>query len=260
MFLDLYIISVACSIGVVLGSFLNVLILRIHDDEPWFSGRSRCPHCDHQLGWKELIPVISYLHLRGKCRHCGSRISLQYPLVELLSGLIVAGVVAWFGVSFEGVVIALLGILLPGIFVSDIRFLEIPNFFSFLAIILACIYQVVWGADSFVALITASVLGTFFFLAQFIVTRGKGIGFGDVYLGLLMGLMLGWPSLLYAILIAYVGGSTIALSLVALRVISRKSPVPLGVFLVPALVITFIWEKDIVEFFNSFLGLGFFYA
>jgi prepilin signal peptidase PulO-like enzyme (type II secretory pathway) len=80
-----------------------------------------------------------------------------------------------------------------------------------------------------------------------------------VYLGLLMGVLLGLPSLLYAVLIAYVGGSTIALTLVAFRVISRSSPVPLGVFLVPALVITFVWEKEIVTFFSSFLGLGFFF-
>ncbi len=113
--------------GAIIGSFLNVLILRIHKDESWWSGRSYCPNCHKELRWEELIPILSFVFLRGKCSNCSKKISWQYPLVELISALLPVFCLWKFGLSLSGILIYIVSWLLLGSFVSDLKFMELPE-------------------------------------------------------------------------------------------------------------------------------------
>ncbi len=116
--------------GAMLGSFLNVCVYRLPRGESVILPGSHCPGCGKPIAWYDNVPVVSYLVLRGHCRRCGTRISVQYPLIELAVGLIWAGSLVWFGLSFDALRAALLSTLALGIALTDARHFTIPNEFS----------------------------------------------------------------------------------------------------------------------------------
>jgi prepilin signal peptidase PulO-like enzyme (type II secretory pathway) len=232
-------------LGLTLGSFLNVIIYRTHKDEPWWNGRSRCPKCKSCLSWKELIPVLSYIFQKGRCKTCGKVISVQYPLMELATGSMLAYIGYRYGITFETFILGFLALFLLGNFVSDLKYMELPDIFSMPSILLALIYQTIYGNESYISIISAMLFGAAFFILQYVFTKGKGIGTGDIRLGVLTGALLGWPLALYSIMLAYVGGSIVAMILLISKKMNMKSALPLGVFLIPALVITFLYSSEI---------------
>ncbi|UCC23890.1 MAG: prepilin peptidase, partial [Gemmatimonadales bacterium] len=125
-----YLTGLGGVLGLVLGSFLNVCSLRWPQDQSVVSPPSRCPHCERQIRWHENVPVLGWIVLGGRCRGCGARISVQYPLVELATGLIWAGMVWQHGASWEAARGAFFLTILLGIAVSDARFYIIPDQFS----------------------------------------------------------------------------------------------------------------------------------
>lgn len=239
--------------GLGLGSFLNVLIYRSHGDESWWNGRSKCPKCEKTLTWKELVPVFSFVFQKGKCKGCKSPISWQYPVVELLTGLAFLFLVTTFGLSIKFVMLAAIAFLLIGNFVSDLKYMELPDLFSIPSIVLAFAYQLIFKEVSLQSLLLAAFVGGGFFLAQYVLTKGRGIGSGDIRLGILMGVLLGWPLVIPSLMLAYVGGSIIALSLLATKKMTMKSALPLGVFLIPALVIVFLAKEEVLLILNEYL-------
>jgi prepilin signal peptidase PulO-like enzyme (type II secretory pathway) len=238
--------------GTIWGSFLSVLTPRLHDDEKGIlTGRSHCPNCKRTLRPLDLIPLLSYLLLRGRCRACKERISFWYPVTELVSGLFFAtlymqfqdfSLFLWFTPHF---------IVLLFIFFYDLRYKEIHDYVLIPGIIYAGLANFFIG-DLTSGLIGAAV-GFSFFGLQYLLSRGRWIGSGDLRIGLFMGFMLGWPMTFLAILVSYVIGSVISLYLLATKAATPKTAVPLGPFLVLGTVLAFFAGDRILELYLSLL-------
>lgn len=222
--------------GLVAGSFVSAWVHRMRTGASVVSGRSACPSCSHQLAWYDLLPVASWLALRGRCRYCSQPISWQYPAIELtLAG---AFALAPLGAGTFGVAAYLAAcVLLVAAAVYDARWMELPDLVSYLllgaaALHLASLGLVTgeWAAVAMNALMGAAVVGGFFGL-QHALSHGRWIGSGDILLGLAVGLLVGWPAGLLALLVAYVGGSLAAVAMLAWRRRGWGSAVPFGPFI-----------------------------
>lgn len=245
--------------GLVLGSFLNALEYRLARSESiWRAtaggpARSQCPHCRAVLNTVDLFPVLSFALLRGKCRHCAQPISWQYPAVELAAGLL-AAVMAWhFGVSWEAVAFAVSALVLLFIFVYDLKHQMILDIVTIPAIAAAIAAAVALGWNLQSAFVGA-VIGAGFFALQFVASRGRWIGGGDIRLGALMGILLGWQQLLAALFLAYVGGALIAVALLARGRAGLQSRLPFGVFLTAATIVMILYGEEIIDWY---IGLTF---
>ncbi|MFA5052309.1 MAG: prepilin peptidase [Patescibacteria group bacterium] len=246
----MYIFLVAI-LGLVVGSFLNAVIYRLHAGVSFMHGRSYCPHCKHNLASKDLVPLFSFLFLRGRCRYCQKPISWQYPLVELMTAAGFIAVLWKFDVSATLLVYCLYTCLLMIIFVFDLRYYLILDRVSIPAVIIAGVLSAIVLHISVASLFIGAVIGGGFFLIQFLVSRGKWIGGGDIRLGVLMGVMLGWPQILVALVIAYFIGSVIGVGLIVSRRKKWQSQVPFGTFLSVATFITFFIGPAVVNYYQG---------
>lgn len=228
------------------------------------SGRSHCPQCKTTLGFWDLIPVFSWLFLQGKCRYCQKKISVQYPLVELAMGCtwllvgllrpvnLYSNATEWL--SFLFLLILFSGLLI--ITVYDLKYLEIPDEISVPLIVILLLalpfeFTPTWSD----ALIGAAIPLVFFWL-QIAVSNGRWIGGGDLRLGAIMGLTLGWQKTLVALFISYLTGATIGLLMIAFGKKEMGSQIPFGPFLVFGTVISFIWGQEILNWYLRLSGLA----
>lgn len=237
--------------GIFVGSFLNVVILRLRSGEGGiFTGRSHCVSCNHPLSSFDLVPLFSWLFLRGKCRYCGKPVSIQYPIVELGNGLLwLLAAVLGKGDFVQTGFFALLFSFLWTLTVYDARWYELPDELSLPAIFICLIALLFpWAPTWQDALIGAAIPLSFFGL-QIAVSRGAWMGGGDLRLGVIMGLLLGWQATLVALFFSYVTGSIIGVLLIALQKKSGKSMLPFGPFLVLGTMIALLWGKEILAWY-----------
>ncbi len=237
--------------GLVIGSFLNAVIYRIHARVSFLRGHSFCPGCRHDLHAADLIPVFSFLWQRGKCRYCHQPISWQYPLVETATALIFFMLYVQFGLSAQFFVYLVYAGFLIVLFVYDLRYYLIPDRVSLPGIIVAFILSYFILDIGIFSLMAGTLIGGGFFLLQYAVSRGRWIGGGDIRLGALMGMMLGWPQVVAALFIAYVTGSIVGIFLIVLRQKKWQSQVPFGTFLTGATVVTFFFGPQIIDFYRD---------
>lgn len=239
--------------GLVVGSFLNVVILRTRVKTSVADGRSKCISCQTALSVRDLVPVLSFCALRGKCRSCKVPISIQYPLVELSAGVLflLAFLSDGFGLSFvrDAVFISTLVV----IFVFDLRYMEIPDRFTVPAMVFALAANLYLGVG-IVSLGLGALVGGGFFLMQYVLSKGKWIGGGDIRLGALMGLMLGLPSTIAALFVAYVVGAIYAAWLLATGRAKGESQVPFGTFLAVATIAAMFFGDRIVGWYLGMFG------
>ncbi len=253
----------AAVLGVLTGSIVNATVLRTKAGLPLMS-RAKCLSCVEPIHWFDLIPVLSYFLLKGRCRRCSAAIEWQYPVVEIAMGLLFAlfalriilglGIPSYITGSEQGILFirdALLSVFLVIIFLYDFRFSVIPDKFSIPAIILVVLFNCLLGASTFSMLLGGLALGGFFSL-QFLVSRGQWVGGGDIRMGLLMGFLLGLPLGLVSLFLAYVLGAFGGLVLLVSGHRSPQSHVPFGTFLAGATIITLIFGPLIL---NSYLAL-----
>ncbi len=238
-------------LGLVVGSFLNAVIYRLHVKVSFMRGRSYCPSCKHDLSAKDLVPLFSFLFLRGKCRYCSKKISWQYPLVEFFTMVSFLTLYWQFGLSIDFFVYLIYTCFLVIIFVYDLKYYLILDKVSVSAIIVAFFLSYFVLEIGFVNLLISALIGGGFFLLQFVISKGKWIGGGDIRLGIVMGLMLGYPLILVALFIAYITGSVIGVALIAGKQKKWKSQVPFGTFLSIASYITFIVGEVIVDYYQD---------
>ncbi|MFA5029198.1 MAG: prepilin peptidase [Patescibacteria group bacterium] len=249
--------------GLVIGSFLNVVIFRLRSGEKIVNSRSHCRSCKKQLTFKDLIPLVSFVWQKGRCRYCGAKISWQYPLVELVTGLLFvaatfniignlgAGMLFYNSDIFFNWLKSLVFIsFLVVIFVYDLKWLLILDKITLPAGILALAFNLFLGI-SWKSLLLGVVVGLGFFLIQFLVSRGRWIGGGDLRLAVVMGLMLGWPKILVALFFAYIIGALIALILMAWGKRGLKSQVPFGTFLSLGTLVAIFWGEEIIKWYLS---------
>lgn len=262
-------------LGTSIGSFLSVVVYRLHSNKKGiFLSRSICPHCNKQLKWNHLIPVFSWLFLKGKCAYCDKKISPKYLTFELITGFIF--VITFLNFNFIQTIPASTDIsilsygidwlimeqlvfylvmftFLLGIFFYDFLYQEIPDSLSLTAVAIAIAGTLVLGTPTvFEMLIGGSAL-FLFFAAQFYLSGGKWIGGGDIRLGLLIGVLLGIKLGLLALMISYILGATISLILIATKKATKKSKIAFGPFLVSSTIIVVFYGNEILTWYFGLL-------
>jgi prepilin signal peptidase PulO-like enzyme (type II secretory pathway) len=246
--------------GMLIGSFINCLAWRLYKEETIF-GRSYCPKCLSQLKWYDNIPLISFFLLKGKCRSCSKKISWQYPIVEFIVGLLFYFSFLNFGISLLGLLrIFIIASVLVLVFIFDFRWYLIPVSALLwsglvIAVLGAIIYPYNIGAYIF-ALVVTVALAAAFFGAQYLITKGKGLGEGDIWLGMFLGVV--FPNILelvVAILSAYFIGALVGISLLATGNKKWGSKLPLGVFLSVGAVISLFWGHQIASWYLGLFSL-----
>lgn len=236
--------------GIVIGSFLNVCIYRIPKKESVVTVGSHCMSCNHKLVWYDLFPLFSFLFLKGRCRYCGTKLSAQYPLVEAVNGLLYVIVFAVHGLNLESVLYSLLVSALLVLSVIDYRTLEIP--ISVNAVILGIgIVHLVVDFENWIHYIIGFFAASLFLFLCLIVTRGKGIGGGDIKLMATAGLCLGWQNILLALAAGCIIGSVIQCIIIA--VTKNKTKFAMGPYLSVGIFVAMLWGDAFVEWY---LGLG----
>lgn len=231
--MDIALIIAAVPLGLVVGGFVTVLIDRIPDAAP-LSLRSRCPFCEHELGWSEVVPVISWFAARRRCRHCDHPITIAYPVVELLTAAVFLLVVLRFGAEWTVIPPLILATALIALSMIDVYVYRLPDrlVFPALGVSIVAIVAVAFAIDrpSAIGRAIAGMVGYFLILFIAHIISPKGMGFGDVKLSLLLGLHLGWIAgstylgwspvtrlVVYALLIGSVLGVVGGLTVAALR-------------------------------------------
>lgn len=243
-------------IGLVIGSFLNVLIDRLALCES-IMGRSYCDHCKHKLAWYDLIPVFSFIFLKGECRYCHKKVSGFYPLVELLTAVIFT--ITWAllptnaGITNKIIMLAILSTLLV-IFFTDLKYQIISDEIQVVFLLLAFTFLTVSGI-TFKALfqhLLSSVAVMSVILSLFLLTRGRGMGFGDVKLSTTIGLLLGLKAGMMALYLAFIIGAIFGLILIFLKRKKLKSKIAFGPFLVLGIIIMLLFKEETFAFFKYF--------
>lgn len=259
--------------GLCLGSFVNALVWRIHEQErvgkkqkakskklSIVKGRSMCVNCQHELAWYDLLPVISWMRLNGKCRYCHKSISWQYPIVELSTAVIF--VISYLYFPFPNSLLALWLAIVTGfmaLIVYDIRWYLLPNriVFTLQAIAgLIAIIALVQFPDSYdlLQLSTALLVSTGLFWFLHTISEGKWIGYGDVKLGVVIGLVLGRGDLaLLMLFLASAIGSTIAIPMLVAGKANRSTKLPFGPFLMISTIIVYLFGSSIISWYTSHL-------
>ena len=247
--------------GTVIGSFLNCVIYRLRGKENFLKGRSCCPYCKHKLSAQNLIPIFSFLILKGKCRYCQKPISLQYPLVEFFTGILFVLIFYHTIYNIQYTIYELaISCFLIVIFVYDLRWYIIPDKIIYPAIAATFLYQLFghWGLGFHSSLVIGvwdfiwpAFLASAFFLSIVLVSRGRWMGVGDIKLAFLMGLLLGFPNILVALFFGFFIGAIIGIGLILARKKTLKSEVPFGPFLVTGTFIALFWGERIVNWYLS---------
>lgn len=280
-------------LGTAFGSFLEVVAARYNPDKfilnlRVIGGRSACPYCKRQLRWFELVPLMSFLLQRGRCRRCRARISPQYFIVEVLSGLIFVlvpeKIVQWLFLGAHPFLAVGFSILWIAVFLTllviaaiDIRLHLIPDeaniFLALLAVpaifLLASradafshgsfvgTYALIFGAQGNIWLghVLASCFGGAFFGLLVFATRGKGMGMGDVKLAAAIGLLFGWPDVLLVVMLAFVTGAAVGLAAIGGKKKTMKSYLPFGPFLALGAVLVFFYGAGILNWYFGLFNL-----
>lgn len=243
--------------GALIGSFLNVCIVRLPKDQSVVRPRSRCPHCGLLVAWHDNIPVVSWLALRGRCRGCRQPISPMYPLVELA----VAALWAWMawrhGFGLEGFRGALFGTILLGIALTDAREYIIPNEFSVGGLVAGLLLAAAAGLAAFQVAALGAAIG--FALLWLVgvggtwVFKEDAMGGGDIKMMAMVGAFVGWQGVLLTIFLGALLGTIIFLPMALL---GRRKLVPFGVFLAMGAAATHVFGPAIFDWYARYLGVG----
>lgn len=235
--------------GAIIGSFLNMLIDRLPKGEEIIIKRSHCDHCHKTLGILDLVPVFSFLFLKGRCSYCHTKIPIRNLIVELLSGAGFIFVINFYNTSDFGQIIFQLIIfcILIAIFFIDLDKGIIPDSLTLTLIVSTLIYQSLFNLNGIANLIMSGVLFFLFFLFLVLITKGKGMGMGDVKLSFFIGFYLGFNKMLIAFYLAFLTGALISLILIYKGRKNIKSTIPFGPFLVLATFISNYYGTKILE-------------
>jgi len=274
-------------LGLVAGSFLNCVIYRLETKKSFVRGRSFCPLCKHTLKWQDLIPVFSFLFLKGRCRYCKQKISVQYPLVELTTGLIFLFIFhhqckavldsdlvlffsrlplsLLFGHICQLFLLWAIAFLMEIIFVFDLKYYLVADQIIYPALFLTLLFQLCRFLPNYqthfllseamphmkdFCYALAVSAGLFFLLWAF--SKGRYLGFGDVKIGFLMALLLGWPAILPALSFAFLTGAVLGLILIGLQKKTMKSEIPFGPFLITGTFVGLFFGEKIIQWYLNF--------
>ena len=246
------VIFFAVLFGLAIGSFLNVVVFRTHADVP-LTGRSKCQLCEQPIGWFDLVPVFSYVTLRGRCRRCKGAISWQYPLVEAAAAMLFV-LIAWAAWPDAALAIrdAIFVIFLIIIFVYDFKYSYILDRFTIPGMVIAFILNVALGLPSIPSMLLGALVAGGFFWLQFVVSKGRWIGGGDVRMGVLMGLMLGFGPTVLALFLSYAIGALVGIALILTKKKQFASGVPFGTFLAIGTFVALLWGGQMIDWYLGY--------
>jgi leader peptidase (prepilin peptidase)/N-methyltransferase len=252
---DLLVVLFFAAIGAVVGSFLNVCILRLPSEQSVVRPPSRCPGCGSGVRWYDNIPVLSWLMLRGRCRNCRNPISIQYPLIELATAVLWAWMAMRFGNELDAVHGALFLTLLLGIAMTDAREYIIPDEFSIGGLILGLGLSLAQGLEGLKLSVIGAVVG--FAVLWLVAWLGKhafkkeAMGGGDIKMMAMVGAFVGWKGVFLTIFLGSVVGTVV---FGPLALIGKKKDVPFGIFLAMGAAVTFLWGDAVLEWYRGYLG------
>lgn len=259
-------LAIFALLGLMFGSFVNALVWRLHNKRDFVKERSECTHCHHLLEWYDLVPVLSWVSLRGRCRYCHKSIE-DSPVTELAVATVFAASYVWWPLGFSTTGWVLFGIwlvalvLLAALFLYDLRWSLLPDSLTFPLIGLGIVWVIVTyfgiahmsvaAASLNVLLGLASVAGLYGLLYG--VSKGEWVGFGDVKLGIFMGLVLGWEQGLLAVMLANILAFCFIMPGLLTGKITRKSRIPFGPFLIIATVIALLFGSQLIGGYLSLM-------
>ncbi len=256
-------------IGAVVGSFINVIVIRSLTGEQFLLGRSHCDTCRRDLDWYELIPLLSFLALRGKCRTCHESIDVMHPVVELLTATLF---VWWFAIGFaffqlsiqplsiiQPVFWLLVGLIFLVIVLTDLLAFYIPDWtilgLAVMTIVYRCIliYSGIYDPQSLAWALFGATAVLIVFLLLWILTKGNGMGFGDVKLVFSLGLLLEWPNVVVGIFLGFLYGAIVGIALLLLKKSKLGIPIPFAPFLIAGTATALIWGDSLIGWYIQLL-------
>jgi len=250
-------------LGTIMGSFIDCAVSRLAKKEDIVFKRSYCPHCHHSLAWFDLIPIISFTALKGRCRYCHRRISWEHPLVEFGTGLLFILIFLLGGNTILTAFFILVAIPLATVFLFDLKYSLIPSrliyptlVFTLLSRLGLDIYQsqgfYFWTSHIFSGVL-GLILMSGFLGCLYVLTKGQGMGLGDVELGMLLGAILGWSLSFVGLFLSFLIGAILGLILIVLKRKGWKSEVPFGPFLILGSTMALIGGNQFIHWYLSFL-------
>ncbi|SFR02804.1 prepilin peptidase [Desulfoscipio geothermicus] len=242
-------------LGTCIGSFLNVCIYRIPEGNSVVTGSSYCYSCGHKLSFFDMVPVLSYIFLRGRCRYCGAGFSPQYPLVEFVTGLLYLLVFYKFGYAPATLLFWVFFSILAVVSVIDLHHRIIPDGLLITGTVLG-LPLVLWQSIDYLisGIIGFLTAGIIMFLIA-VLSKG-GMGGGDIKLSAVMGLYLGWQGVLVALFLAFLAGGLAGVLLLAAGRKGRKDALPFGPFLALGGAVAAIWGRELLAWYMAVVGMG----
>jgi len=244
--LEIFLYIVVFIYGLLIGSFLNVLIYRIPKKENIAVVRSHCMKCNYQLKWYDLVPLFSWLFLRGKCRKCKEKISIQYPLIEAANGLLYLLTFYMFGLSIESLLYCLLFSALLALSVIDFRTYEIPVGFNYFILILGLVRVVTDYVNWSNYVIGFLAVSTFLFII-IVASKGRAMGGGDMKLMATCGLLIGWKLIVLAFLLGCILGSVI--HIIRMRVSGEDHVLAMGPYLSMGVALAVLFGNQWIDWY-----------
>ncbi len=238
--------------GACFGSFLNVLIDRIPAEKSIISPPSHCDACQRRLTGLDLVPVFSYIFLGGRCRSCGAKIPIAVLLVELGCGLWTAFLFWHYGLTAEFAAATFFSYVFIVIGMIDLKHQEVYSSVVYPAIGVALLVDAFVMDRGIINSLEGAGVGAFIILLPFLITRGAGMGFGDVEIAVLIGLVTGFAEVMVPIVGGIVLGGVAAILLLVFRIKGRKDAIPFGPFLSFAAIVAMVWGPDI---FHWWMGI-----
>lgn len=243
-------------LGLIVGSFSNVCIYRIPRNESIIYPASHCPKCSSTILAKDNIPLLSYVLLKGRCPNCGSRISIQYPVVEFLTGLVYVIIYQIYGVSVQSLIYIILSSALIIIAFIDLGEQVIPEVISLPGIVVGLILSFFVHHISFVNSALGIVLGGGIILvirlAGSLIFKKESMGIGDIELTAMIGAFLGWRYITISLFLGFFLGALTGIFLILSKIKSREDAVPFGPFIVLGSFITLLWGEKILSWYVGF--------
>lgn len=245
--------------GALLGSFLNVCILRLPVGESIVRPRSRCPKCGAPVLWYDNLPILSWLVLRGRCRHCAQPISVQYPLIEAIVAALWGGAAWYYGLTVTALSAAIFGTLLLGIAITDARHYIIPDEFSVGGLMAGLALSAFNGLPGFgIASLGAAAGFALLYAVAWAGAKAFGkeaMGGGDIKMMAMVGSFVGWRGVLITVFGGALLGTLVFVPLLLVRRGKEAPLVPFGVFLAAAAAGTFIFGQQLLDWYMGLMGL-----
>jgi leader peptidase (prepilin peptidase)/N-methyltransferase len=270
--------------GACIGSFLNVVILRYNPEKTGIvgkhlGGRSKCRSCDKILRWFELIPVLSFIIQKGKCRRCQKKISWQYLIVEILSGLIFVAAYFEWGLTLKALLIVLFALSLIVLSFIDFYFQVIPDELNFFIAFFGILFMVLgwqtkeFGTTSgsfigyyasifglrqniFINHLAAAIIAGALFYGLIFITKGKGMGEGDAKLAIASGLFLGWPDIVFGLMLAFIIGGLFGAITIIFKKKKMKDLIPFGPFMATGILLIVFLGFNMCNGYLRLFGLA----